>query len=158
MAPFALLSVSVLLLGCITQEGTPSPSPSAIPTVPSPSLAAPSPSPSPVPSFFPSPSPQPSLVPSPSPSPVAQAPTATITIQNFAFNPPTLEIAAGTTVVWVNNDDAKHNVRSVPSSPVSFISGNLLKGQTYSVTFNHTGAYGYYSGLYRDMIGNVIVR
>ena len=170
-ALFALLSVSVLLFGCIVQEGAPLPAPSVAPTpaeqpitTPTPvptatatATAAPTEVPTAVPTAVPTEVPTPTPETVASPSPVAQGPTATITIQTFAFIPPTLEISAGTTVTWINNDDAEHNVRSVMSSQASFVSYNFGKGGTYSVTFNYTGAYGYYSGLYPDLMGNIIV-
>ncbi len=40
----------------------------------------------------------------------AAARAATIKIDNFAFTPPDLTIAAGTTVTWKNDDDSPHRV------------------------------------------------
>src|SRR6516164_3680267 len=37
---------------------------------------------------------------------------ARVSIDNFTFHPETLEIPAGTKVVWINADDVPHTVRS----------------------------------------------
>ncbi|MFH0834929.1 MAG: plastocyanin/azurin family copper-binding protein [Candidatus Micrarchaeota archaeon] len=167
-ALFVLLSVSVLLLGCVTQEAAPTATPTEQPTVVptyAPTAApteVPTAVPTEVPTEIPTPTPTeqptatPIATPEASPSPAPQAPTATISIQNFAFNPPTLNIAVGTTVTWLNNDDAEHSI--ISNSPTaSFVSGPLSHGQSYSFTFNFTGAYGYHCGIHSAMMGNIVV-
>ncbi|VVB67597.1 Halocyanin [Candidatus Norongarragalina meridionalis] len=158
-ALLVLLSVSVLLLGCVTQDTSPAPTeqPTAVPTqVPT---VAPTAIPTAAPTVVPTPTEIPTPVPTmvPSPSPASIGPTASVLIQNFAFSPPTLNIAVGTTVTWTNNDDTKHVISSVQGAPSSFFSEPLNKGSSFSVTFNHTGSYGYYCTVHPSMMGNVIV-
>jgi manganese oxidase len=70
----------------------------------------------------------------------------TVTIQNMAFNPATVTVAAGTTVTWTNNDAMTHTVTSgVPGSPDgAFDSGNMANGATYQHTFATKGTFQYY--------------
>jgi len=67
-----------------------------------------------------------------------QTATNTVTIQNMAFNPSTLNVKVGTTVTWINNDTVTHDVTSDTGL---FTSGNLTNGQSYNYTFNQTGNY-----------------
>jgi len=81
------------------------------------------------------------------------ATNATITISNFAFNPQTLTVKAGTTVTWVNDDPAGHTV----TVDGGFSSGTFSKGQSFSHTFNDTGAYDYHCTIHPSMKGKIIV-
>jgi plastocyanin len=78
----------------------------------------------------------------------------TIAIQNFAFNPATLTVKAGTTVTWTNLDSTNH---PVASDTGVFNSGTLNNGQSYSFTFNQTGSYPYHCTVHPSMTGTVIV-
>lgn len=49
-----------------------------------------------------------------------------VSIENFAFNPATLEVAVGDTVIFTNNDRAPHNVVPRELSPVQFLSSPIL--------------------------------
>ncbi|MFL5811958.1 MAG: plastocyanin/azurin family copper-binding protein [Bdellovibrionia bacterium] len=75
--------------------------------------------------------------------------------QAYGQNP--LEINAGATVTWVNNDTVSHTVTS--DTPGQFDSGNLLPGQTYQHTFNATGSYPYHCAIHgqQSMSGAVHV-
>ena len=46
-----------------------------------------------------------------------------VTIQNFAFTPAAITVAAGTTVTWTNKDAATHTVTSNAGDPAAFDSG-----------------------------------
>src|SRR5438876_8064287 len=70
--------------------------------------------------------------------------TATITIPKAdRFEPFLLEIAAGGTVTFTNQDTDAHTVVSMPTDPVDF---KLLvePGKSAKVTFSQPGIYGYY--------------
>jgi plastocyanin len=71
----------------------------------------------------------------------AQGNAAVVDIKDFAFNPVNLQIAAGTTVTWTNNDSAGH---TVTADHGTFDSGTLRKGDTFSFTFNEAGTFAYY--------------
>ena len=78
----------------------------------------------------------------------------TVTIQNMAFNPQTLDIKVGTTVTWINNDTVTHDV--VIDSGL-FTSGNLTHGMSYNYTFNQTGSYPYHCAIHPSMTGTIVV-
>jgi plastocyanin len=82
--------------------------------------------------------------------------TKTVAIKNYAFSPSSLTIAVGDTVTWTNEDTAPHTV-TVTSGPVTFNSGNLAKGQSFSYTFTVAGTYSYYCAVHPDMVGQVVV-
>ena len=78
-----------------------------------------------------------------------------MTIQNYTYNPSTLQVQAGTTVTWINKDVVPHTVTSLSGSELA--SGNLGKGGTYSHTFNNSGTYDYYCTIHPYMKASVTV-
>ncbi len=81
---------------------------------------------------------------------------AAVDISNFAFNPPTIEIAVGDTVTWTNNDSAAHTATQQPSGS-GFQSGALQPGDSFSFTFDTAGTYDYFCEFHPGMTGQVIV-
>jgi len=85
----------------------------------------------------------------------------TVTIRNFAFDPPTITVKSGTTVTWVNEDSTPHLVASDPhpthTDLPGLVSGTLSQGQSYSFTFVKVGAFGYHCHIHPSMKGTVIV-
>ncbi|MCX6744566.1 MAG: cupredoxin family copper-binding protein [Candidatus Parcubacteria bacterium] len=78
---------------------------------------------------------------------------ASISIANFAFNPTLLSVKMGTTVTWINDDPAPHQiVGSV------FNSKALNTGDNFSYTFTQTGTYDYHCAIHPSMIGQIIVQ
>jgi plastocyanin len=96
----------------------------------------------------------------------AGGPTASVTIQNFAFTPQTLTVKAGTTVTWTNNDSAPHTVTSADAistsaNTTSLFNGSVNPGQTFSYTFTKAGTYYYLCTIHRSqagMHGEIIVQ
>jgi len=78
--------------------------------------------------------------------------TNAVLIENFAFNPPTLTVKAGTTVTWTNEDTAAHTIKSD-----TFNSQELGKGGSFEFTFNNPGTYDYACGIHPSMKGTVTV-
>jgi plastocyanin len=72
---------------------------------------------------------------------IAQESTQTVNAQTLHFTPDTLEVAAGTTVVWNNLDPFAH---TVTSDDGIFDSGMFNTGESYSLTFTTPGRYQYY--------------
>lgn len=67
----------------------------------------------------------------------------TIHMTNFKFEPAIVEVAPGSTVTWVNDDDVYHTVTSdTASGPLQ--SPNVEKSQTYAYTFSSEGTYNYH--------------
>ncbi len=84
-----------------------------------------------------------------------------ITIENYAFNPPSLTVSAGTTVIWQNKDQPTHRIAN-DATPLAmeggiFLSGDLTTGQTYYFTFKNPGTYPYHCQIHSFMKGTVIV-
>jgi plastocyanin len=78
-----------------------------------------------------------------------------IKIDNFSFSPPTVTVAAGTTVEWTNKDDIPHNV---VSSDQAFKSKVLDTDQQFAYTFTKPGIYEYFCSLHPRMTAKVIVQ
>ena len=81
-----------------------------------------------------------------------------VTIKNFAFQPQTLTVKAGTTVTWTNQDSTPHTVqfsdKSIPTSPDLSAGGGQ---STYTHTFTAAGTYPYICGIHNYMTGTVKV-
>ena len=76
------------------------------------------------------------------------------------YIPSTLNISAGTTVVWENNDAAAHLATSgTPDGGPDgiFDSGMIMGGATYEYEFAETGEFIYYCLVHPWMVGTVIV-
>jgi plastocyanin len=86
----------------------------------------------------------------------AQGKNMTVSIKNFAFNPPNMTVAPGTTLTWVNNDQVPHTATATNPAGV-FDSGTLQPGQSYSFTFNKPGTYAYHCAIHPYMTGTVTV-
>jgi plastocyanin len=64
-----------------------------------------------------------------------------VRMTSLTYQPQTLTVPVGTTVTWTNSDGMVH---TVTADDGSFDSGSLADGDTYAVTFNAPGTYGYY--------------
>lgn len=119
--------------------------------------------------LLPTPSPRPTQPPTPTPQPTTAAarstpvPTVsasnvvTVTIENFDYIPPTLNVSVGTRVVWVNKDEDDHTVTS-ETQPRVLDSGVFLKNQSWSFVFTQPGTYTYFCEPHDFMHGVVVVK
>jgi plastocyanin len=100
--------------------------------------------------------PGPSVPPTPKPGtqPTSTSTQAEITITNFAFNPQSLTVKAGTTVKWTNQDSAPH---TITSDAGDWDSGSLGKGQSFSHTFAQAGTFTYHCTIHPSMKGTIVV-
>ncbi|HET7133966.1 MAG TPA: metallophosphoesterase [Gammaproteobacteria bacterium] len=89
--------------------------------------------------------------------PAAQAAARTIVIGNFTFSPANVEVPAGTTLTWSNEDDEPHTVVSADGNP-AIKSPPLDTGEKYATLFDRPGTYGYFCSLHPHMTGTVVVR
>jgi plastocyanin len=80
-----------------------------------------------------------------------------VTIDNFAFAPRNLTVAAGTKVVWVNRDDVPHTATST-AKPRAFDSKALDTDDTFAHVFTAPGTYDYFCAVHPHMTGQVIVK
>jgi plastocyanin len=101
-----------------------------------------------------------SLEPATDPLTAAGGATATVRLVGesdgeWLFEPAKLEIAAGTTVTWINQTVVAH---TVSGSDISFEdSGYFEPGETFSVRFDEPGVFSYICDPHNWMSGLVIV-
>lgn len=88
----------------------------------------------------------------------AQSPgPANVTIKLFQYQPGRIQVKAGTTVTWVNEDEIFHTVTSEKKN--SSFDGPLDgKGKSFSFTFSQPGIYTYYCDRHEHMRGEIEVR
>jgi plastocyanin len=79
-------------------------------------------------------------------------PNATVDIKVFAFDPSTITVPRGTTVIWTNRDSASHTVTGD-----IFGSGSIPQNGEYSHTFQDAGTFDYHCKIHPNMQGKVIV-
>ena len=77
-----------------------------------------------------------------------------VAIEGFAFAPATLQVPAGTTVTWTNEDPAPHTVTAEDGS---FDSGTLEPGQSFSAEIGSNGVVVYLCQIHLDMRGEISV-
>jgi plastocyanin len=78
-----------------------------------------------------------------------------VTIQNFAFGPASLSVAAGSTVTWTNSDSTGH---TVTADDASFDSTTIARGSTFSQTFDTAGTFAYHCSIHPNMTGTIEVK
>lgn len=95
---------------------------------------------------------------SPAASPVASGSTFVATIASLKFNPPEIDIEAGTTVIWENKDVVSHTVtHKVKVEDQLFASPYIEPGQSFSFTFEKPGVYPVYCIPHPFMSQTVVV-
>lgn len=88
--------------------------------------------------------------------------TAEVSITANSFEPATLTVKVGTKVTWTNQEDLEHWVASNPYPANTDLPGlnagkKMVKGDTYSYTFDKAGTYNYHDDLSPTTNGTVIV-
>jgi plastocyanin len=83
-----------------------------------------------------------------------QAAAGAVTIQNFAFAPATLTVAAGTTITWTNMDSTAHTVTLDDGSATS---DDIAAGATYQHTFAAAGTFAYHCKIHPTMKATITV-
>jgi len=87
-------------------------------------------------------------------APTAFAATQQVSIQNLQYNPPSITVNVGDTVVWTNNESS-NTTHSVTGDPLN--SPDLNPGNQYSFTFTSPGTFSYHCRFHPDMQGQVTV-
>jgi len=80
-----------------------------------------------------------------------------VMVKLFQYQPERLQVKAGTTVSWVNDDEIFHTV-TVDSKDRSFDAPLDGKGKSFSFTFTQPGIYSYYCDRHEHMRGEIEVR
>lgn len=78
--------------------------------------------------------------------------STTVDIMGLAFNPSTITVPSGTTIIWTNRDSVSHTVTGS-----NFDSGSIPPGGTFSQTFNNVGTFTYGCTIHTTMKGGVVV-
>ncbi len=95
-----------------------------------------------------------------------------VDVVNFAFKPKKLDIDAGTTVVWTNQDDILHTVTSgvgqkqgIPgvtkdkeAKPDGMFDQEVDFEDTFEFTFDQAGTFKYFCAIHPGMTGVVTVK
>jgi plastocyanin len=85
----------------------------------------------------------------------AKSQEVVVKIDNFSYMPHDITVAAGTTIIWVNNDDIPHTVVSTTDV---FKSRALDTDDKFSFKFDKPGTYEYFCSIHPKMTAKVIVQ
>lgn len=82
-----------------------------------------------------------------------------VLVQGFRFEPESLEVSAGATVTWTNEDDIQHTATAgTPDAPSGAFDVALDGvGATGTHTFDTPGAYAYFCEVHNSMLGEIVV-
>ena len=78
-------------------------------------------------------------------------------IGSFGFSPASITIKVGTAVVWTNSTGAPHTSSSDAGSAVTWDSGLINPGGTFSFTFTQVGTFHYHCNVHPYMHGTIVV-
>lgn len=83
---------------------------------------------------------------------------STVTQRTFTFLPPSLQVAPGTDVTWVNEDTVDHTVTSGASgTPSGVFDEALVKEATVVIPFGDPGTFAYFCSIHPSMTGEIVV-
>ncbi|MBI3537960.1 MAG: cupredoxin domain-containing protein [Chloroflexi bacterium] len=85
------------------------------------------------------------------PAVVPESDNVTINIKDFVFAPKTITVKKGTTITWINLDQAKHTVSA--DNRAQFDSRDMPSGKQFSFTFASAGTFPYYCEYHGDKGG-----
>lgn len=88
--------------------------------------------------------------------PKTSASSKSISISGMLYKPALIEIKAGESITWTNQDSAPHTVTA--QDGISFASTTLSRGAQFTHTFDKPGTYPYYCTYHPNMIGTAIVK
>jgi plastocyanin len=89
----------------------------------------------------------------------AEAPAAAevpVDIRDFAYSPNPIEIAAGDTVTWTNQDEVPHTATGEDRNVLQ--SGTISPGASFSQSFPEAGEFGYFCEFHPNMSGTIVVQ
>ena len=96
----------------------------------------------------------PAPTPAPTPTPLATPPPGSIRAVDFAFQPASLTVGAGTRVTFVNAGKAPHTLTARDGS---FDSGTIAAGGSWTRTFGTAGTFPFLCAIHPQMVGTVLV-
>ena len=77
------------------------------------------------------------------------------TMTTTAYAPNPVNISAGGSVTWMNNDSTTHNSTADDNS---WGSGSIAPGASYTRTFASAGTFTYHCTIHPGMVGTVVVK
>ena len=80
--------------------------------------------------------------------------TVNLSIKDYKYNPSPIKVKKGTTLVWTNEDVAKHTVSADSGKWESEL---LAQGQSYTRVFDTVGSFAYHCSPHPYMKGSVEV-
>lgn len=80
-----------------------------------------------------------------------------VMVKLFQYQPGRVQVKAGTTVTWVNDDEIFHTV-TLDNREKSFDAPLDGKGASFSFTFTQPGTYSYFCDRHEHMRGEIEVR
>ncbi len=88
-----------------------------------------------------------------------EAEEVNIIMRNSLFEPRTVTVEQGATVIWINEDSLIHTVTSGTRGNETsyFDSGNMARGETFSHTFEEIGTFDYFCRPHVGMEGTIEV-
>lgn len=78
----------------------------------------------------------------------------TVVIKDFAFTPKDIQIKAGDSITWINEDSMRHSATDLNGA---FDTGLLSKGQEATMTFGGAGRFEYRCTPHANMRGTITV-
>ncbi len=78
----------------------------------------------------------------------------TVVIKDFAFTPKNIEIKAGDSITWVNEDNMRHSATDLNGA---FDTGLLDQGQEATLTFAGAGKFEYRCTPHANMRGTITI-
>ena len=89
------------------------------------------------------------------PSTLEPVEASEVLIQDFAFDPPHIQVSAGDTVTWTGGTDEEAHTATADDG--SFDTGTMNEGDTAEITFEEPGEYSYFCEIHPEMLGLVTV-
>jgi plastocyanin len=77
-----------------------------------------------------------------------------VSMVDYAFNPSSMSVKAGTTVTWTNGGTQDH---TVTADDGSFDSGHVAVGKTFTETFSTPGTVKYNCTIHDQMTGTITI-
>lgn len=78
----------------------------------------------------------------------------TVVIKDFAFTPTDIQIKAGDSITWINEDNARHSATNLNGA---FDTGLLGQGQKATMTFSGAGRFEYRCTPHAKMRGTISI-
>lgn len=78
-----------------------------------------------------------------------------VIISNLSFQPASITVGKGSTIVWRNQDAVSH---TVTAGDGNFNSGTIVAGDTFEQRFDKVKTYAYSCSIHPEMKGTIIVK